>query len=149
MRRGGVGKFDESGKVPRALFARRNVSTMRSRCVCDVHISRVSLLNAEGAKERSFFSIDERELSPLFWIIRRERSDLSFFFKNAKTRLLTSHLFAMKKQILQGCVVLQVRRLRPGRLVRGFFFCISLFVGFVRASDFSFLCLSSSSPCGR
>jgi len=31
----------------------------------------------------------------------------------------------MKKQILQGCVVLQVRRLRPGRLVRGFFFLVS------------------------
>ena len=47
----------------------------------------------------------------------------------------------MKKQILQGCVVLQVRRLRPGCLVRGFFF-VYLFVRFVRASDFSFLCLS-------
>ena len=51
------------------------------------------------------------------------------------------HPHAALDTILQGCVVLQVRRLRPGCLVRGFFF-VYLFVRFVRASDFSFLCLS-------
>ena len=120
-------------------FARRNMSTMRSHCVCDVTYFARFVIKRRGS-ERALFFFPSRESSPLFWIIQ-ERSDLSFFFQKCKTRLLTSHLFVMKKQILQGCVVLQVRRLRPGRLVRGFFF-LYLFVGFVRASDFSFLCLS-------
>ena len=63
---------------------------------------------------------------------------LSFY---RKLTLFLPSFTPAKQQILQGCVVLQVRRLRPGRLVRGFFF-LYLFVGFVRASDFSFLCLS-------